>query len=420
MKRRTNSVYLALIVLLALAVIGARLPGARAQSPNRAGLVVRFGDGSVATRCVEFSEPQVSGYDVLMRSGLGVVAAYYSGEGTAICKIEHEGCSVEDCLTCAYPNYWSYWHLVDGAWVYSQASVSGYTVRNGEIEGWSWGSGEPPPVVPFDQICAPPPTDTPPPTNTLLPPTDTPPPTNTLLPPTATLPPPIDTPLPAPTAALPPPTPVVWFRLDDNPIPVGACTMVRWDTADALEVYLDGERVDLNGGCEVCPATSQEYHLRVVSAVGEQTDTLVLGVTGALPSPTFTPQPTLISSPPPSPTPQPAPATSPPPSPTSQSVADTSPSPSPTFPSAAPVSPSPSPTSERVALAPPSPSPTRAAQPTPTPPSSSSTLQPATDNQQPASSDEHPTSTLQLSYTAFGLIVVGLLVWLIFGMRRRK
>ncbi|MCK4472299.1 MAG: hypothetical protein KAW49_10985, partial [Anaerolineae bacterium] len=276
MKRKAHSTYLTLIVLLVLAVVRASPPGARAQSPNRAGLVVRFGDGSFITRCVEFSEPQISGYDVLMRSGLNVVAAYYSGEGAAICKIEHEGCLVEDCLTCAYPNYWSYWHLVDGAWVYSQVGVSGYTVHPGDVEGWSWGAGEPPSLVPFDQICAPPPTDTPLPT-------DTPPPTDA--------PPPTDTP-PPPTATSPPPTPVVWFRLDENPIPVGTCTRVRWDTSNALEVYLDEERVDSSDGLEVCPTEPQEYHLRVVSAVGEQTHTLVLGVTGTLPSPTFTPCPT--------------------------------------------------------------------------------------------------------------------------------
>jgi len=145
------------------------------------------------------------------------------------------------------------------------------------------------------------------------------------------------------------------------------------------------------------------------------------------PPPTITsaPFPSLTVTPPPSPivtsTPLPSPVLPPPSSsPTVQSVAAPSPSPSSTTQPSTTASSSPSPTSERVALAPPSPSPTRAAQPTPTPPSSSSTLQPATDNQQPASSDEHPTSTLQLSYTAFGLIVIGLLTWLVFGIFRRR
>ncbi|RLC66222.1 MAG: hypothetical protein DRI48_05180, partial [Chloroflexi bacterium] len=78
MKYKTRTIYLIPIVLLlsslTLANVGPHLPGTQAQSPNRVGLVVRFGDGSLVTRCVEFSEPEISGYDVLTRSGLNVVA----------------------------------------------------------------------------------------------------------------------------------------------------------------------------------------------------------------------------------------------------------------------------------------------------------------------------------------------------------
>lgn len=390
MKRRTNSVYLALVILLTLAVIGASLPGVRAQSPNRVGLVVRFGDGSFTTRCVEFSEPQISGYDVLMRSGLNVVAAYFSGEGTAICKIEHEGCPVEDCLTCAYPNYWAYWHLVDGAWAYSQAGASGYTVHPGDVEGWSWGAGDPPPVVPFDQICAPPATDTPPPTDTPLPPTDTPPP------PTDTPPPPTDTPLPS-TATSPPPTPVVWFRLDENPIPASACTTVRWDTSNASAVYLDEERVDPIGSREVCPSALQEYHLRTVSATGEQTHTLVLGVTGASSAPTLTPGPTST----------PAPTFTP--GHTSDTTATSMPTPRST------TTPAPA-TPVATVNRPATPSPRPVAQVSiPTSASRQPTTQPTIQPPNQPSNQPNPTG-----YVIFGVIAIGLLSWLVFGILRRR
>ncbi len=420
MKRKVNGIYLALVVLLAQVVVGVSLRGVRAQETNRIGLVVRFGDGSLITRCIEFGESEISGYDVLMRSGLTVVAAYDSGQGTAICKIEHEGCPAEACLTCAYPNYWSYWHLVNGDWAYSQVGAGGHTVHPGDVEGWSWGTGDPPPVVSFDQICAPPPTNTPPPTDTPPLPTDTPsPPTATPLPTGTSLPPTATAPPVMPTATSPPPTPMVWFRLDENPVPAGACTTLRWDTDNALEIYLDGERVSTDSSWEVCPTAPQEYQLRVVSVGGEQTYTLVLGVTGTSPSPTFTPQPVATLLPSPSLTLQPVTTPSPSSSPTSQPVAILSPSPSstpspPTFPS--PTLSSPTPT-----LSTPSP------QPTPSPSLVSNLLQPTTtshhpaiSNQQPASSDEGPTSTLPFGYIAFGLITIGLVSWLIFGTLHRR
>ncbi len=328
---------------------------------NQVGLVVRFGDGSLTTRCVEFSEQQISGYDVLVRSGLDIVAAFDSGAGAAICAIEGEGCPANECLTCADPNYWSYWHLVEGSWVYSQVGSSGYAAHHGDVEGWSWGPGEPPPVVFFAQICIPPATDTPPPT---------------------------DTPLP-PTATSPPPTPVVWFRLDDNPIPAGTCTNVRWDTSNAQEVYLDGERVDAIGSREVCPTAPQEYHLRVVDTGEDETIyTLVLGVTGTPPSPTFTPCPTsdataaLTLTPTQCPTRTPAPTT---PVATASQPAATSPQPvaQVTTPASASRQPTNQPTS----------------QPTGQPPA---------------------TANIPSGYAVFGIITVGLLGLLVFGLLRRK
>jgi hypothetical protein len=399
MKCRIRVITMAPAVLLALTLAVPGLPTAGAEAPNRAGLVVRFGNGSFVTRCIEFGESEMSGYDALIRSGLDVVAAFDSGIGAAVCKIEDDGCPLEDCLTCDAPNYWSYWHLSNGAWNYSPAGGSSYKVQDGDVEGWSWGTGDPPPVVAFDQICAPPATDTP----TL---TDTPQPTNTPQPPTAT---PV-----VPTATSSPPEPMVWFRLDENPIPAGSCTTVRWDTDDALEVYLDGERVNAAGSQESCPTTSQEYHLRVVGEAGEKTHTLVLGVTGALPSVTATPQPValLSASPSPSPTIQPVPATSPPPSPTPKPGGAISASPSPGTEPPTSVPPSSSPTPLRVALVATSTTPTRVTQPTAVPSHSSSAAE-------PVSSSPPPIST-SLGYITFNFTMIGLLGWLSLRMLRRR
>jgi hypothetical protein len=394
MKRNLHATCWIAIVLLVLTVARPDLATPRAQQSNRIGLVVRFGAGSLITRCVAFSESGISGYDLLMRSGLDIVAAFDSGQGAAICSIEDTGCPVESCLTCDAPNYWSYWHLVDGAWVYSQVGSSGHTVGNGDVEGWSWGPGGPPPVIPFDQICAPPATDTPPPPTS----TDTPPP------PTST-----DTPAP-PTATSLPLTPMVWFRLDENPITAGACTNVRWDTSNAQEVYIDGEPVSAAGSREVCPVVSQEYRLRLVSAAGEQTYTLVLGVTGAVPTGTFTPQPAAVSSTSPSPTTQPTPTASQPDDALPQTVSEPAPPPPSTAQSIAIALPSPA--QPREAALSSAASPTPSIRPTHTPPASAA-LSPA------PSGDSAVSPALPIGTIVFSLTAGGLLGWLISEIRRR-
>lgn len=408
-----------MIYLALLALIEVSLPGVRAQTLNQVGLVVRFGDGSVITRCIEFNEPEISGHDLLLRSGLDIIDAFDPGQGVAICSIEGEGCPASSCLTCDTPNYWSYWYLADGTWVYSQAGASNRKVHSGDVEGWRWGSGDPPPVVPFDQICTPPPTDTPQPTDTPPTPTatNTPQPTDTPPPPTATdTPQPTETPVPTEETL---PTPVVWFRLDENPIAAGACTTVRWDTSNVQEIYLDGERVNLNSSREICPTASQEYQLRVISAEDEQTHTLVLGVTGSAPSPTFTPQPAVLASP------ATATATPLPPPPTLPPAESLPPSLTPTV---QPVTTTPTPTSTRsdhdadlykttptpAQIAALSSSPTAQivqSQSTPTVPSTSL----------PASSGKESAEPfLPTSYIIFSLIAGGLLGWLVFVVTNRK
>ncbi len=306
---RYRKVCLGLVLLAVLGVAAGLGHGrtARAQAGNRVGLAVTHGDGSTITRCISFTEAEISGYDVLQRSGLSLVVAQSGGVGAAICAIDGEGCEAGNCFCQCQGSpcvYWSYWHLSQGTWVFSSLGASSHRVRDGDVEGWRWGDGSPPPVVSFDQICAPLPTDTPAPTSTPVPPAPTP------VPPTAT-------PLP----------PVVWFRLDANPIGAGSCTMVRWDTSNVLGAYLDGEEVATSGSRQVCPASAQEYRLRVVTPAGEQVHTLTLSVVGtpqptpgatvepASPPPALTPPssttPTALATPPPSPTPLPAPTSSP-------------------------------------------------------------------------------------------------------------
>lgn len=153
----------AVVLVLMLASLDAQ-----AQGPHRAGLVVVYRNGQVSTHCVEFSEPSISGYEVLMRAGLDVGIDASNSMGVAICRIGSDGCNYpqQPCfcqctdLSGAVPcEYWSYWHLQGSTWQYSGMGASNHQVAHGDVEGWVWGSGmmngaSPPPSVTFDQLCS--------------------------------------------------------------------------------------------------------------------------------------------------------------------------------------------------------------------------------------------------------------------------
>ena len=163
---RTYRTPLVLLALLALAwAILCVMPtwgGAQAGKPaatqteQQAALIVQFGDGSYITRCISFGEGNISGLDLLIRSGLQV-----ANWGGAVCRIEKDGCDypTKPCFCqCQGPNcrYWSYWHWRDGRWAYAQVGSADYRLHDGDVEGWVWGNGQiPPSAVPFSEICVP-------------------------------------------------------------------------------------------------------------------------------------------------------------------------------------------------------------------------------------------------------------------------
>ncbi len=133
-----------------------------ASDENRAALVVDFGNGQVATRCVGFSEETINGFELLQRAGLPVETDFQTG-GAAVCRIDGQGCPSDDCFCSCRGGgdclYWSYWHQTDGVWGYSAAGSALYQVADGAVEGWVWGLGSvtqavPPPPVTFGDVCA--------------------------------------------------------------------------------------------------------------------------------------------------------------------------------------------------------------------------------------------------------------------------
>jgi hypothetical protein len=250
--------------------------GIRAQSPNRVGLVIGLGDGSVLTRCVAFDEGQINGLDLLLQAGLDVIYEVAGGAGTTVCSIEGDGCDypAEDCF-CECPGgpnciYWSYWHLKDGAWQYSPVGAAAYPVGDGDVEGWAWGVELP--EVAFTDICAPPPTatatSTPIATFTSTP-TDTPEPTRTPGPPT-----------------------ISYFKADRAAINAGESATLSWDLSDAEVAYLryEGteEGVVAPGSKAVSPAKTTTYTLVARNAGGETQLQLSVAVTSVTNTPEAT------------------------------------------------------------------------------------------------------------------------------------
>jgi hypothetical protein len=148
------------ISLIGLILIGL-VTAVSAQEPNRAALVIRLEDGQTISHCVEFTEAEINGYELLNRSGLELETEVV-GMGATVCSIEGQGCPANDCFCQCKGGgdclYWSYWQLKEGAWQYAQAGASTYRVYDGDIQGWSWGIGTPdeavePPLLTFDEVC---------------------------------------------------------------------------------------------------------------------------------------------------------------------------------------------------------------------------------------------------------------------------
>lgn len=198
-----------LTLLLTLVLPGLSL----AEEPNRAGLVIWFGDGQVETHCIAFTEDSITGADLLTHSGLAVVMDSSSGLGVTVCQIEGWGCAYParpcfcQCMGGGECHYWNYFYMDPGetTWTYSALGAVLRRVRPGSVEAWVWGDGHTPPAdsLTFEAICALPttaPTDIPGPLPT-IPALIATAPTASLLP-TRTSPPammPPSTPPPAPT-----------------------------------------------------------------------------------------------------------------------------------------------------------------------------------------------------------------------------
>jgi len=148
-------------LILIAALLGPGL--AWGDGPNRAGLVVQFADGQTKTICVEFEGEEITGADLLIRSGLDAVVDPSSGLGIIVCRIDGQGCDypAEPCFCqcsgsgpCAY---WNYFYREPGqdGWTYAALGALRHKARSGSVEAWVWGDGTTLPAagLTFEVVC---------------------------------------------------------------------------------------------------------------------------------------------------------------------------------------------------------------------------------------------------------------------------
>jgi hypothetical protein len=143
--------------LTTVAVLATVLLASPAQArERRAGILIRDDDGAVRRMCVFFDEKEISGVELLRRSGIDAEIDEQS-LGAAVCRIGATGCSSGDCF-CRYPTFWGYWvrDAGDAKWRFSDEGAADRTVRDGSMDGWSFGKdGKPaPPEAELSEVCA--------------------------------------------------------------------------------------------------------------------------------------------------------------------------------------------------------------------------------------------------------------------------
>ena len=120
------------------------LPAATCSSSNGVSVIVDTGS-SISSRCVA-GDPG-SGLQAL--SGAGYSYIFPRTQPGFVCRINWFPSSDPCVNTPPASAYWSYWHAKPGGgWTYSSLGAASYNPAPGTVEGWSFGSGQPPRMAP--------------------------------------------------------------------------------------------------------------------------------------------------------------------------------------------------------------------------------------------------------------------------------
>lgn len=141
--------------------VAAPAPAACAAEGPHAVLVVDTERSAGQHRyCVALDQNEVSGIRVIElahdQHGLDYRLGY---GGNAVCVLAGVGYESDECLKEG-PAFWGYWRGDgSGGWQWSSTGANATVVEDGDVEGWSWGTGNDgsshpqPPRTTFGSVC---------------------------------------------------------------------------------------------------------------------------------------------------------------------------------------------------------------------------------------------------------------------------
>jgi len=111
-------------------------------------------------KCIEFAQATIGGLALLelagVNSGQPPEVYDWGGGANTVCQIDRQPTAVPDrCFGPTSGPNWSDWSGTSSGWSARSTGVNGYTVHDGDIEGWTYTSafGAPPPSTRFGQVC---------------------------------------------------------------------------------------------------------------------------------------------------------------------------------------------------------------------------------------------------------------------------
>lgn len=115
----------------------------------------------MAYALVTFAEEQISGAELIDRSGLDVTEVSFGGLGVAVCSIDATGCDVATCRqrVCQGPEqddpYWQYFIRSDeGTWQIAALGLNADSISDGDVRAFIWSAGMPEfPAPTIDEVA---------------------------------------------------------------------------------------------------------------------------------------------------------------------------------------------------------------------------------------------------------------------------
>jgi hypothetical protein len=125
---------------------------------HHAALVIQHSSGGLITRCVAFAEEQITGLQLVERSGVEYQAQSFGSIGSAMCQLDREPATVPPGCFGSGP-YWQYFHRQGAGWHASVVGASSSALHDGDMDGWRYavGANQAPGNVSFAAVCSAPP-----------------------------------------------------------------------------------------------------------------------------------------------------------------------------------------------------------------------------------------------------------------------